>query len=80
VLRRGLQLDKELRNKIKQEIAAGATKRHVPKIIQQVTAIPHTISGKKVELAVQQVIHGEEVKNKDALANPEALEEFKTPL
>ncbi len=80
VLRRGLQLDKELRNKIKEGIAAGATRRHVPKIIKQVTAIPHTISGKKVELAVQQVIHGEEVKNLDALANPEALEEFKTPL
>ena len=78
VLRRGLQLDKELRNRIKEEIAAGATKRHVPRIIKQVTAIPHTISGKKVELAVQQVVHGEEVKNKDALANPEALEEFKS--
>jgi acetoacetyl-CoA synthetase len=77
VLQRGLQLDKGLRNKIKDQIAAGASKRHVPKIIKQVTAIPHTISGKKVELAVQQVIHGEEVKNKDALANPEALEEFK---
>ena len=77
VLQRGLQLDKVLRNKIKQEIAAGASKRHVPKIVKQVTAIPHTISGKKVELAVQQVIHGEEVKNRDALANPEALEEFK---
>ncbi len=77
VLQRGLQLDKVLRNKIKQEIAAGASKRHVPKIIKQVTAIPHTISGKKVELAVQQVIHGEEVKNRDALANPEALNEFK---
>ena len=78
VLRRGLQLDKDLRNKIKQEIAAGASKRHTPRVIKQVTAIPHTISGKKVELAVQQVIHGEEVKNKDALANPEALEEFKS--
>jgi acetoacetyl-CoA synthetase len=77
VLQRGVQLDKQLRSRIKEEIAAGASKRHVPKIIKQVTAIPHTISGKKVELAVQQVIHGEEVKNKDALANPEALEEFK---
>jgi acetoacetyl-CoA synthetase len=80
VLREGLTLDKDLRDKIKQEIAAGASKRHVPKIIKQVSQIPHTISGKKVELAVQQVIHGEEVKNRDALANPEALDEFKDGL
>jgi acetoacetyl-CoA synthetase len=76
VLREGLTLDKELKNKIKGAIASGASKRHAPKIIKQVSQIPHTISGKKVELAVQQVIHGEEVKNKDALANPEALDEF----
>ncbi len=78
ILREGLTLDKDLRDKIKQEIAAGASKRHVPKIIKQVSQIPHTISGKKVELAVQQVIEGEEVKNRDALANPEALDEFKS--
>jgi acetoacetyl-CoA synthetase len=76
VLRQGLELDKDLRKQIKDAIAAGASKRHVPKIIKQVRDIPRTISGKKVELAVQQVIHGEEVKNRDALANPEALEEF----
>ncbi|MFQ5805690.1 MAG: acetoacetate--CoA ligase [Phycisphaerae bacterium] len=80
VLREGLALDKDLRNKIKEAIASGATKRHVPKIIRQVRDIPHTISGKKVELAVQQVIHGEEVKNRDALANPEALDEFEKVL
>ena len=77
VLRQGLTLDKGLRDKIKQNIAAGASKRHTPKIIKQVTQIPHTISGKKTELAVQQIIHGEEVLNKDALANPEALEQFR---
>jgi acetoacetyl-CoA synthetase len=80
VLREGLKLDTELRDRIKQAIAAGATKRHVPRHICQVGAIPHTISGKKVELAVQQVIHGEEVENKDALANPEVLEEFRGAL
>ena len=80
VLQKGAKLDKDLRNKIKQEIAAGASKRHVPRIIKQVSGIPHTISGKKVELAVQQVIHGEEVKNKDSLANPETLEEFESIL
>ena len=76
VLREGLTLDKALRDKIKESVAAGASKRHVPRIIKQVRQIPRTISGKKVELAVQQVIHGEEVHNKDALANPEALDEF----
>ncbi len=76
VLREGLTLDKELRDRIKQAIAAGATKRHVPRVIKQVSEIPRTISGKKVELAVQQVIHGQEVKNRDALANPHALDQF----
>ena len=80
VLRQGVELDKDLRNKIKQAIAAGASKRHVPRTIKQVSGIPHTISGKKVELAVQQVIHGEPVKNKDSLANPETLEEFESIL
>ncbi|MCH7526404.1 MAG: acetoacetate--CoA ligase [Planctomycetes bacterium] len=77
VLREGATLDQELIDKIKGAIAAGATKRHVPKYIRQVTAIPHTISGKKVELAVAQMIHGEEIKNRDALANPEALDQFR---
>ena len=45
-------------------------------MIAEVSDIPYTISGKKVELAVRQVIHGEEVKNRDALANPESLEYF----
>lgn len=77
VPRAGEELTPELEGRIRQEIAAGASKRHVPKLIRQVSQIPHTISGKKVELAVLQTIHGEEVKNKDSLANPEALEEFR---
>ncbi len=76
VLRERARLDEQLIDKIKKSIADGATKRHVPRHICQVTAIPHTISGKKVELAVTRVIHGEEVKNRDALANPESLEQF----
>ena len=76
VLREGQKLSAELTDRIKVAVAAGATKRHVPRHIRQVTAIPHTISGKKVELAVRQTIHGEEVKNRDALANPEALDQF----
>ncbi len=76
VLREGLTLDAALSDKIKKRIADGTTKRHVPKHIKQVTAIPYTISGKKVELAVQRVIHGQPVPNRDALANPAALDQY----
>ncbi len=77
VLRPGLKLDEALEKKLRVAIAEGATKRHVPRHIRQVSAIPHTISGKKVELAVRQMLHGERVANRDALANPEALDEFR---
>jgi acetoacetyl-CoA synthetase len=77
VLQPGLRLDEALERKIRTAIAENTTKRHVPKYIRQVSAIPCTISGKKVELAVRQVLHGQEVANKDALANPEVLEEFR---
>jgi len=76
VLREGRHLDEPLLKKIKTRIAEGATKRHVPKHIKQVTAIPYTISGKKVELAVQRMIHGLSVPNRDALANPAALDQY----
>ena len=76
-LREGIELTDTLRNEIKQTIRANATPRHVPSVILQTADIPRTISGKIVELAVRQVIHGETVKNTDALANPEALELFK---
>ncbi len=77
-LREGLQLDDALREKIKHQIRANTTPRHVPALIAQVSDIPRTISGKISELAVRAVIHGEEVKNTDALANPQALELFRT--
>jgi acetoacetyl-CoA synthetase len=77
VLRPGLTLTREIIEKIRGAISSGATKRHLPRYIRQVSAIPYTISGKKVELAVQQAIHGERVVNRDALANPEALDQFK---
>lgn len=76
-LRDGIALDDALQQQIRQTIRANATPRHVPAIIAQVTDIPRTISGKIVELAVRQVVHGETVKNTDALANPEALEQFR---
>lgn len=76
-LRDSVMLTDELRQRIKDTIRANATPRHVPAVIAQVVDIPRTISGKITELAVRQVIHGETVKNTDALANPEALEYFR---
>ncbi|MGX5914389.1 acetoacetate--CoA ligase [Aliidiomarina sp. Khilg15.8] len=76
-LRDGVTLDDDLRATIKKTIRANATPRHVPAVILQVDDIPRTVSGKITELAVRQVIHGETVKNTDALANPEALEYFR---
>ena len=64
-------------NQIKSSIRKNCTPRHVPSIVKSVEDIPYTISGKKVELAVKKVLHGEEVTNKDALVNPEALDCFK---
>jgi len=76
-LREGVALDDELEQKIRQVIRANTTPRHVPAKILAVSDIPRTISGKVVELAVRNVVHGEAVKNTDALANPEALEQFR---
>ena len=70
-------LDQALTDRIKQHIRANTTPRHVPAKVVQVTDIPRTKSGKIVELAVRNVVHGEAVKNVEALANPEALEHFR---
>jgi acetoacetyl-CoA synthetase len=70
-------LDDALRERIKQQIRTGASPRHVPARIVQVADIPRTKSGKITELAVRDVVHGREVKNKEALANPEALDLFR---
>ena len=77
VLRDGLSLDDDLRAGIRKIIRSNTTPRHVPAKIVQVQEIPRTISGKIVELAVRSVVHGEPVKNTDALANPEALNNFR---
>jgi len=77
VLRTGVDLDDELRDRIRGVIRKGATPRHVPAKIIAVEEIPRTKSGKIVELAVRSVVHGEDVRNTDALANPEALEHFR---
>ncbi|MCW5752198.1 MAG: acetoacetate--CoA ligase [Alphaproteobacteria bacterium] len=75
-LRDGLKLDAELTERIRKRIRDNTTPRHVPARIVQVSDIPRTISGKIVELAVRNIVHGRPVKNKDALANPEALKQF----
>jgi acetoacetyl-CoA synthetase len=77
ILRDDLELTDELIAKIRKMIRSNTTPRHVPAKIVQVPEIPRTISGKIVELAVRSVVHGEPVKNTDALANPEALEYFR---
>jgi len=75
-LREGLALDDALIEKIKNRIRANTTPRHVPAKVLQVADIPRTKSGKIVELAVRNVVHGELVKNAEALANPEALAHY----
>ena len=76
-LAENLQLDDELVAAIKTRIRTGASPRHVPAIIVQVADIPRTKSGKITELAVRDVVHGREIKNKEALANPDALELYR---
>ena len=77
LLAEGMQLDDDLQQRIRQSIRENTTPRHVPAKIISVSDIPRTISGKIVELAVRDVVHGLEVKNIDALANPEALELYR---
>jgi len=76
VLRAGEILDEQLAKAVRTTIRLNATPRHVPAKIIQVPEIPRTLSGKIVEIAVRDVVHGRPVNNRDALANPEALEHF----
>jgi len=69
-------LDTNLTSKIKKTIRNSCSPRHVPEIILPIKDIPYTISGKKVEIAVKKIIDGEDVVNRDALANPESLDLF----
>ena len=77
VLREGAMLNDDLKAQIRKQIRENTTPRHVPAKIISVPEIPRTISGKIVELAVRSVVHGDPVKNKDALANPAALDHFR---
>jgi acetoacetyl-CoA synthetase len=76
-LREGAGLDDALRERIRAMIRANASPRHLPARIVAVPEIPRTKSGKIVELAVRETIHGRPVRNLDALANPEALAHFR---
>jgi acetoacetyl-CoA synthetase len=73
----GRGLDDALRQRLVRQIRTNTTPRHVPARIVQVADIPRTKSGKIVELAVRDVIHGREVRNREALANPEALDLYR---
>jgi acetoacetyl-CoA synthetase len=73
----GVALDADLEKRIRAKIRTGASPRHVPARIVAVTDIPRTKSGKITELAVRDVVHGRAIKNKEALANPDALELFR---
>ncbi len=77
MLKKGFRLDEVLLKKIKKMIRTNCSPRHVPAVIIKTPGVPYTINGKKVEVAVKKLIHGEEVLNRDALANPGVLDFFK---
>jgi acetoacetyl-CoA synthetase len=77
VLKDGLELTDALSQKIKDQIRAHCTPRHVPQVVIPVTDIPRTKSGKITELAVRDIVHGRQIKNAEALANPEALDLYR---
>ena len=76
-LRDGLLLDQALADRIRRQIRDNTTPRHVPAKVVQVADIPRTKSGKIVELAVRNTVHGRPIKNLEALANPEVLEFYR---
>ena len=77
VLNKGYFLTDEIKDKIRKKIRINASPRHVPSKIIPVIEIPKTKNGKLVELAVKNLIEGNEIKNKEALINPEILEQFR---
>ncbi|MCP5027669.1 MAG: acetoacetate--CoA ligase [Actinomycetia bacterium] len=76
-LREGLTLDDELSDRIRRQIRTGASPRHVPAVVVQVPELPRTRSGKLVELAVRDVVHGRPVLNQEALVDPSVLDYFR---
>lgn len=76
VMRDEFRFTNDFVDKIKLKIRNATTPRHVPSKVILIKEVPHTINGKKVELAVTKILNGEEIDNKEALANPESLEQF----
>ena len=76
-LAEGTTLDADLEAEIRTAIRTGASDAHVPALIKQVAKIPYTRSGKKVELAVRDLVAGTEPKNMGALADPTAFDEYR---
>jgi acetoacetyl-CoA synthetase len=76
-LREGTQLDDGLRSRIRDTIRRDTSPRHVPAKIIAAPDLPRTLSGKLVEIAVRDIVHGKPVANRDALANPAALDFFR---
>ncbi|HOW24266.1 MAG TPA: acetoacetate--CoA ligase [Bacteroidales bacterium] len=76
-MRQNYELTEEVIRKIKSGIRTSCSPRHVPAIIMETPGVPYTLNGKKVEIAVKKLIHGEDVLNRDALANPQVLDYFR---
>jgi len=77
VLNKGYHLTDGIKDKIKKAIRTNTSPRHVPSKIISILEIPKTKNGKLVELAVKQSVEGKTIKNLEALANPDSLEQFK---
>lgn len=77
VLKPGIKLDDAMKKRIQQKVVEGNSPRHAPKAIYQVLDIPYTISGKKVEMAIKNILAGGEIHNLQAIKNPESLEDFR---
>ncbi|MBA3579044.1 MAG: acetoacetate--CoA ligase [Gemmatimonadaceae bacterium] len=77
-LREGFELDAALEDRIRKQIRSNTSPLHVPKVIVAVADIPRTISGKISEIAVRDVVHGRQVRNTEALANPGALDLYRS--
>jgi len=73
----GIAFDEELVKKVRSAIRANCSPRHVPAIVLPIEDIPYTINGKKVEIAVKKIIHGQDVANRAALANPQSLDLYR---
>ncbi|HTY25709.1 MAG TPA: acetoacetate--CoA ligase, partial [Desulfomonilaceae bacterium] len=71
-----VELTEDLKTKLKKSIRENCSPRHVPNLILPVNDIPVTLNGKKVEIAVRNVIENKPVTNREALLNPEALDQF----